>query len=281
MIRPVVPVLLSALVLGACAKRTTTSVDASLPEQQAPVIDAKPKALLEEAAGHLDPTPRAIALGWLITHESAAGGGEWAARALYDPSAWVQRAAVEALAERLDEPETRAVLEDFVGLGQADPYARASAGLKLSAVGSERARTVLAEAWRAEREPWMIAPLALASASHGDDDAVTAVADALATGEIGLELEFMREVGASGHPELQQALKKGSEWVEEELELPYAVAMVQLGDPSGEQKLRKALQHPSAEVRMGVVDMLVELDHPTATALLQRARSDDTSLIRW
>ena len=64
----------------------------------------------------------------------------------------------------------------------------------------------------------MVAPLALASAAHGDEEAIAAAAEALASGEIGLELEFMREVGSSGHSELQDALRRGSSWVEEELE---------------------------------------------------------------
>lgn len=278
--RPLPLALLALLAVGACAKRSTSAVDPTLPEKPVEVADAKPQSILEQAAGHLDPTPRATALHWLILQDETPAGGEWGARALYDPSAWVQRAGVEALGERLDEPESLALLEEYVELGQADPYARATAGLRLATVGSERAAKVLAEAWRAETEPWIVAPLALASGAHGDSEAIGAVAEALATGEIGLELEFMKEVGASGHPELQAALKRGAEWVEDELELPYAVAMVQLGDPSGEQQLRKALQHPSPEVRLGVLDMLVELDHPTATALLQRARNDEASVIR-
>lgn len=276
-----VAALALVLLVGACAKRAPESIDPSLPEQVTLAPDVEPHQVLVEAAAHVDPTPRAVALAWLIRLDPEPAGGAWGARTLYDPSAWVQQAGVDALVDRIEEPEAQALLEEYVALGQADPYTRGLAGIALAEVGSTAARDTLAAAWRAEREAWIVAPLALGSAAFGDPEAIDAVAKALQSGEIGLELAFLRAVGASGHHQLQQALREGAGYVEEELELPFAVALVQLGDPSGEQRLRKALQHDDPEVRMGAVDLLVDLDHPTATALLQKAKNDSTSLVRW
>lgn len=273
--------LAACVLVAACAAKRPDASDPQLPEQVEAVPEAAPRAILEEAAGNLDPTPRALAIRWLVRLDPAPAGGTWGPRGLYDPSAWVQRAAVEGLILRIHEPETRALLAEYATLGQADPYTRCAAGLALAAVGASDVRDGLASAWRAEREPWIVAPLALAAAAHGDPEALAAAATALATGEIGLEPEFLEAVGASGHAELQAALRQAAGAVEEELALPVAVALVQLGDPSGEQALRRALDGPDAEVRLGALDLLVALDHPTSTALLQRARSDSSSLVRW
>ena len=269
------------LALVGCAPKKPDAVESFLPEAVAQVEAVPPRQILEEGAEQLDPTPRAAALGWLIALSEEPGSEPWGPRTLYDPSAWVQRAGVDALASHLEQPAARSALEDYVALGQADPYARATAGIQLASVGSEPAAKALSEAWRAEREPWLVAPLALAAAAHGDEEALAACSDALASGEIGLELSFLEEVGRSAHPELQEGLKEGSQWIEEELALPYAAARVQLGDPSGEQEFRKALQDADATVRLGAIDLLLRLDHPTATALLQKARNDNTTLVRW
>lgn len=277
---PQVPLALALVAVGCSAKRANP-IDAQLPEQVDLAPAAEPRAILEAAASDLDPTPRAIALRWLIQLDPAPAGGTWAPRGLYDPSAWVQRAAVEGLTTRIREPETRALLAEYALLGQADPYTRCEAGLALAAVGASDVKAGLAAAWRSEREPWVVAPLALAAAAFDDPGALEAAGKALATGEIGLEPEFLRAVGRSGHAELQPSLQAAADAVEDELALPVAVALVQLGDPSGEQAMRRALDAPDAEVRLGALDLIVDLDHPTATALLQRARTDASSLVRW
>jgi HEAT repeat protein len=263
-----------------CAPKTSQSIEPPLVDAVEEVPEQDPMVILEEGAGHLDPTSRALALGWLTRLSPTEDAVSWAARSLYDPSAWVQRAGVLALLDRLEQPPARQALSDYVVSTSGDPYIRSMAGIGLAEHRSNDISAALREAWRGEQEPWIIAPLALASAAHGDAEAIPAVAKALATGELALDLDFLKAVGASGHADLLPALQTGSAMVEDELRLPLAIAQVQLGDPSAEQVLRKALQHSDPIVRMGAVELLAELDHPTAGALLAKARNDKVLLVQ-
>ena len=274
-------IALLGLALWGCSARPAAPVDPTLPEANAEIPDLRPRQILMDGAENLDPSTRAMALSWLVRLDEAPAGGTWGPRCLYDPSAWVQRAGVFALADRLSETDTRVLLEEYISQGHADPYVRGMAGLRLAGVGSPSAAATLSGAWRDTSESWQVAPLALASAAHGDPDALEALAEAVRSGEIAMELDFLRDLGASGHADLLPALQEGARFAEDEIRLPIAVALVELGDPSAEQVLRKALQHTDTDIRLGAVDLLVELDHPTANALLQRARNDSSDLLRW
>ncbi len=268
------------LAAGCSAKRAGV-VEPELPELQQEIPDVSPFTTLEAGAEVLEPSPRAVALGWLIRTSDANGGGEWTSRGLHDPSAWVQRAAVNALVSRLPEAASQTHLENYLSVSSADPYVRGNAGIQLAPLASPAAATALKAAWRAEQENWAIAPLALAAAAHDDAEAIDAVATAVKTAEFALELDFISDLGTSGHPALLEAVQQGAEYAEEEVQLPFAVALIQLGDPSGEQVLRKALAHADPEVRQEAIATLVGLDHPTATALLHKARGDRVALLSW
>lgn len=279
------PLALGALVLlcAGCPKRAPVGVDNELPEHVEAVEAQAPREILVAGAEHGEPSHRGHALGFLIATSPEPGGGEWAARALYDPDGWVQRQGVVALVGRLEEPEAQEHLIAYLSRASADPYSRGYAGVRMRGLELEpaaRVRDALREAWRAEGQRWRQAPLALAALLHGDDDASEPLKGALSRGDLALEMDFVRDVGLSGRSELLPALQEGSDWVEEELSLVYAVARLSLGDGSAEQVLRKALGGSDAAVQLEALDHLASLDGPEAEALLRRASGQGSDLIR-
>ncbi len=191
--------LATALAAG-CAHQASTAIDPTLPESDAARDRGTAVEILTRAADDAEPGPRGRALGLLIRASREPGGGEWGARALWDPDAWVQREAVHALAERLPEPASRDLLIDYVGRDTAEPYVRGSAALALARSGSTDTRDALAAAWRAEPAPWRAAPLQLAAAVLGDAEAIEPLARTIASGELPLEVDFVLDVGTSGCP---------------------------------------------------------------------------------
>lgn len=267
------PGALLALLLAGCPHpQASTSVPA-LPEQLEAVPEQEPLAVLEAGAAVLDPTLRAAALGLLI---GEAGPG-WDARALGDPSPWVQRTAVRALLARGD-PESQRQLERFATQPDRDPVVRSLAAVWMPSPAIAEAT---AEAWRQEQLPWRIAPLALAALVNGDPGARDGLSGALQTGELPLEIELILEIGHTGDTGLLPALELAQDRVEEELALAIAAARLLLGDPTAEQPFRKAVSDSDVERRLEALDLLVELDRPAATSLLTRARAEGPELVEW
>ena len=126
------------LLLGGCLKHPSLAIDNTLPEAETVVGNVVPETILATAAESSDPTPRARSLGLLIATSDKPGDGDWAKRALEDADPWVQRAGVYALSDRLQDPGSVTLLEDFVAT-EADPYVRGAAGLRLASTGSEKA----------------------------------------------------------------------------------------------------------------------------------------------
>lgn len=282
MIRAVAVVAL-AVGVAACRPPVDEGLDAALPDAATPVEVQDPVRVLEDAAANLDPTPRGRALDLLILAATEPAGGAYGPRALYDPDPWVQRKAVEALAMRLNEPETQALLRKYVGRSDIDPYVRQSAAMHLARHGgaaTDGLRDVMSAAWRAESQAWRQAPLALAAASLGDRDAIAPLAAAISRADIGLEVEFVLDLGRSGLEELVPPLREGAAWVEDEMALPYACAQILLGDPSGESVLRKALASDDEEIRLEAIDYLARMDGAVARSLLERAAADPSDLVR-
>jgi hypothetical protein len=222
-------------------------------------------SVLETEVRNTDPGTRARALALLVEH---AGSG-WGAVALADPSAWVQRQGVEALAVR-EDPESRALLLSCAAERNTDPYVRGAAAVH---AGGEDAAELMRDALRTESEGWRIAPLALALLRLGDTTARDPLARALATGELALEVDFVLEVGASRDPLLLPALQLAEERAEPELVLPIAAARLMLGDAAGEHALRKAIAEGDVERQLEAIDYLARVDHPAADTLLRRAES--------
>jgi len=267
------------LLLGGCLKHPSLAIDNTLPEAETVVGNVVPETILATAAESSDPTPRARSLGLLIATSDKPGDGDWAKRALEDADPWVQRAGVYALSDRLQDPGSVTLLEDFVAT-EADPYVRGAAGLRLASTGSEKAKALLAAAWRAEGELWRIAPLALAATALGDTEAIPPLKQAIRKGELALDIDFLMDLAQSGQSELLPALREGAAYVENELRLPYAVALITLGDPSGEQAIRKALGSRDVQECLEALDYLAVLRHTSANTLLKKARSNHSHHVR-
>ncbi|MCA9494287.1 MAG: HEAT repeat domain-containing protein, partial [Myxococcales bacterium] len=122
-------------------------------------------------------------------------------------------------------------------------------------------------------------PPALAALELGDDEARPFLVSALQTGELPLDLPFLRELAARPDPDFARALATAQPLVEWELQLQVAGARVRLGDPSAEQVLRRALSDDDEERRAEAVDVLADLDDPVAVTLLRRAVSQGPDFV--
>ncbi len=262
------PLLL--LALAGCPKAAPSLGDPTLPEAVAEVEAQAPVDELLRGTESLDPGLRARALD--LTLRTTDDLDTWAPRALFDPSPWVQRAAVHALAALPTEGPDR--LAAYVARDDADPTVRALAALELR-VGS----VDLTDAWKAAAAPWDRAPLALAAWHHGDADARPALEAALRTGELPLDLELMDALVQHGDASLLDALADAQDRVEPELGTALAAVRLRLGDSKGEVELRKALGGDVHE-RMEVLDRLASWDDPAAEALIHKAASAGPDLVR-
>ncbi len=243
--------------------------------------EGDPHAYLVAASESLDPGIRGRALGLLIRYDEAPGGGSWAPRALFDPSSYVQRQAVDALEKRLDEEASVDLLETFVRRERIDPYTRGRASVVLALSGHSDERDTLSSAWKAEELHWRRAPLALGALMMGDEEALLGLSEALARGDLPLEIDFFWDLGLSGREELARPLIEGLDLVEETLVLPTAVALISLGHPKGEALFRDALGDKDIELRLEALDYVVELhNEPVARRLLRRARTGGPEAVR-
>ncbi|MFN7146651.1 MAG: hypothetical protein ACK4YP_22950, partial [Myxococcota bacterium] len=196
-------ILALLLALSACAPKApvpTGAVEAPAPRR---ALDPAVQAALEAGAADLDVGVRRRALGTLVAADPAPAGGAWALRARFDPSEYVRRAAVDALADRLDEAETRALLRALVDDENGDPWSRGAAALVLAdgivdgrvpagEHAEDRARiTAAAAGARGSRA----AALLLAATRTGDAAARTRLEELLSGGDLPLELWFLRAVG--------------------------------------------------------------------------------------
>jgi HEAT repeat protein len=274
------PYVLACIALGACAHPASEPVAAASPTGGGVVGLDRAQATLERGAKDLDVAIRCRALELLILTSPAPGGGPWGPRALWDPSAWVEKRGVEALSARIAEPETKALLRDLVTRETADPYARGAAGMRLALADDKTVLPDLERAYAGEEQPWRTAPLALAAATMGDAAAVPVLDRALRVGELPLELGFVADIGRSGLQTLVPALVEATTKVEEPLLLPLAATLVELGSPTGESLFHQALSSADEEKHLEAIDFLVELQAPAAAPLLRRASHGSSDLVR-
>lgn len=269
----------AVLLLAGCPPRQAAPLESLLPEKTIEVQAAEPLALLQEGASDLDPVVRARALAGLVRASTQPAGGDWGARGLADPHPWVQRAAAEALCERLPDQATAQALLTYVGQSWSDPYVRAHVAVLLGVSEPQAAREAVSAAWQAEHDSWRRAALALAAARLGDAEAVPVLVASASKADVALEVDFVLDLGRAGIPELADAMHQGREWVEEELELTWTVGRLAAGDASAQGELRKALDAGEDE-QLEVLDALAGVRGERADALLQRAASSGTELAR-
>lgn len=263
------------LVWAACRHTAPTGFDNNLPEEASDVELQAPRALVEAEAGELNPSIRAVALDMVLLLD---WGPEWDARALGDPSGWVQQAAVRRLLLRSDDPLVRERLVTFIEQTDRDAMARATAGLNVP--GSDVAAAV-ERAWQVEPVAWRRIPLALAALVRGAESALEPLAREIRSGELPLEPELLHAIGNSGQRDLVQPLQQAQTLVDPELELAVAAARWRLGDGTAEEPFRKALTGRDVEKRMEALDYLVQLDREQVKGLLMKARTQGPELVTW
>lgn len=260
--------------LVACKHTAPVGIDANLPEETESIDRVDPRAVLDQEAAELNPSLRAIALDLVLRND---WGPEWDARALGDPSEWVQRRAVHALADR-GTPDAQELLVAFIVEPSRDPMARATAALSIR---NDASAAAIAAAWRTEPTAWRRVPLALAALVHGDQEALAPLATTIERGELPLEIDLFHAMGQSADRALVPSLKQAQEVVEPEMVLPIAAARWMLGDATAEEPFRKAVVGKDIERRLEALDYLVRLDRDQVRGLLSKARATGPSLVTW
>ena len=237
-----------------------------------PVPDSL-RGVLAEGAEALDVTIRQHSLGQLVRFGEEPGGGDWASRALHDPSPYVQRRAVEALGARLPERRSMTHLQEVVGRVDIDAYTRGHAARLLAGADDLSTLPVVQDALTASQEDWERAPLAFAALMLGDDDALAGLDQALRRGDFPMEVDFFLDLGVSGRPELAEPLAAATERLEEDLLLPAAVSLIRLGHDTGPRVVKDVLGADDPELRLQALDFLADLEGDESTALIERARA--------
>jgi len=256
-----------------CASRRAVELE-GVPVRAATVdepVPGTPRAVLAEGAQALDVSVRQLSLGQLVRHSELPGGGGWTPRALLDPSPYVQRRAIEALGDRLPEPEAATELLQVLKREGVEPYTRGMAGTRLAAQGDARALAPLQAALSDVDEAWAQAPLALPCAMLGDTDALALLQAGLRRGDFPLELDFFLALGNSGLTGLREPLAEGAGRLEEDLIAPAAASLVRLGSPAGEALFREMLSAPDPELRLQALDFLAPLEGDVAAGLIAKA----------
>ncbi len=265
---------IGALMWAACATRVPAPEPAAAVDGTRSEMPAPWREVLDAAAQDVDVATRKEALGLLVGHGVAPE--PHASRALFDPSPYVRRSAVEALEARLPEPDSLALLQAFVLREDVDPYTRGHAGLLLAEAGHAEALEVLAAAAAAESEWWKAAPLQLAVLAMGEDSVLPSLQAGLARGDFPLEMVFFHDCG---RPELVEGLVAAAARVEEELVLPIAASLVRLGSPEGASLFAGLLASPVTEARLEALDFLEPLAGSASEGLIHGATRDGDPLV--
>ncbi|TNE91467.1 MAG: hypothetical protein EP330_05095 [Deltaproteobacteria bacterium] len=135
-----------------------------------------------------------------------------------------------AVIDAMPEARRAELLDPWVAKAR-DPFARSAGAVVLGAEASSETRDALKQDL-AQAESWARAPLALAATAVGVEGAVDVLARELASGEIPLELRFVRDLAYVGHEDvLRAALDEGSARIEPEIAADWAVAQLALGSP--------------------------------------------------
>ncbi len=260
----------SSLLLFACAHRGDPQLAAPAAAQVQSEQD--PVQVLEQAAQSEKVSVRMAALSALIELSPEPAGGVWGPTALADANPYVQRAAVDAMAGRMDrDPQALEHLRAFCYRSDVDPYVRGHAGVVLALGGDTLTRETFSVAATGEPAHWKRVPLALPAAMMGDTQALDVLQEDLGRGDLPMELTLFQDIGRSGLAELAPALLEGLALMEEDLIIPTAAALLELGDKHGESLLKDALGDSDLVRRLEVIDALAKVHTPQADALLNRS----------
>lgn len=227
--------------------------------------------ILEQASTLSDVSVRQRANYFLVRFWHEEGGGSWAQRGLHDPNPYVQRRSIEALAERIHEPTSLALLNSFAQRESADPYSRGKAAFYLAQAKAYESLPSLVIYLQSEAHHSEHAPIALAAHMMGDPSALGVLIEAIKRGDFPLEVDFFLDCAAANSPDLAKALEEGLMFLEEELHLAVASSLIRLNSKKGVDLFEAALFDDNIERQHEALDFLTELHTPESLALLQKA----------
>ncbi len=241
------------------------------------------QAVLRAGAQDLDATVRARALATLVQLDDAPGGGDWAARGLWDPSAWVQRETADALASRLPEPASVQALQGYVVRNGVDPLEACLAARQLAAGSPGAVQPDVLEAIEVaarQAAPAQAQACWLFLAEQGQEDAALRLREGLARPVLRLDVDLVAALATTSVEGVGPALADGLDRLDDQAEIAAGTVLLGQAQPQGEGLLRATLAGRAAEAglptdwRQGaleVLDQLVLLDTPDARDLLEQA----------
>jgi hypothetical protein len=245
----------AAVLLIACARRGAP------PAPAAAAVRVPPQVAWEEGASTLDPSLRGQALALLIRTAPNAES-PYLGRALLDPTPWVARQGIEALASR---PDGKAALLAAVDRPQVPDQARCIAALH---TGDAAALARVAPLHRSD-DATTAALCAIAGARGGDPAALRSLRHTLRDGVVPLDLDLARELGRTGIPDLKADLESALGGAEGEMVIPLAAAIFEQSGDAG--FLNEALTGRQEEPAMAALDLLAHSQRPEAAALISAA----------
>jgi HEAT repeat protein len=257
-------VILALLLAGCAARGPTVAPTAPVPAASAVTLEPRVRLVLEAAAADLDVEVRMRALATLVRTSDEAGGGRWWARGRFDPSDYVRRAAVDALATRPDREVTAGHLVDAASDAASGCWTRGAAANALVDLTPDRASALPDDACPA---------ILLARARGGDVASTERLGAWLRAADLPLELGFLRSLGRSGVPALAAPLRDALASAEPEVRLAGAVALLGLDAPAARAVLEPALRGADEDPALEAVELLVASGDPAAPELLRVARS--------
>jgi len=264
--------LASSLVACAARRAPVASFEVVDPSVRAGV-DGPALALLDQYAQDVDGPTRAAALEVLVRASVDPAGGRFGVAATWDPEPWVQRAALRALSQRGNEPESVARLAELAARSDVDPSVRCRAAVLLPTPVSESVQAATRAGW--ERAPlWRGLPCAAADAGWGSEAARDRVLEAVEQGAMALDPDLVRTLAAIELAGLEGALVSGLEAADELVRPALTTALLVRGDPAGLAAVRDSLSDADPLVRMEAVLLLAPIDRPEATQQLAKAAND-------
>ncbi|HCH62616.1 MAG: hypothetical protein CL927_00340 [Deltaproteobacteria bacterium] len=236
-------------------------------------VEEPAHAVLKTYAAAIDGSVRAAALEVLVRAGAEPGGGPYGIAAIWDPEPWVQRAAVRGLVARGAEPASLERLAVLAARPQIDPYVRCRAALLLPGEFSESVGQSVDEGW-VGAPLWQALPCATAAAVHGSEPALAVVREALSSGAVALDPEFMRILSQQSLEGMDTSLREGLASADELARPAYVSALLVRGQAAALDELRTSLVDPDPLVRMEAVLSLSAVDTPATSTMLNRTATE-------
>ena len=265
------------LSLVGCLSRMVVGVVAPQVEVIPNASDDPAWETLFSGAESLDVSVRLMSAYNIVRYRPEDSGGEFTQRFLLDPSPYVQRAALEALIDRMQAGDDTTALPLLVeNLHRTDLDAYTWGHLAHSLVGhvdGENAELISSK-WESESASYLIMPLAMAAAEVGNTSALAALETSLTAADIPLELLFFDDCGESGLP-LSNTIMDSVDRFEQVLHIPALVCALELGESGAESVLRDVIRSDANPERaLEALDFVVEANTTAGEGAVHRLLID-------